>query len=86
MPKDKKRKALRVAGNQAGLNTLDWHGTDFENIDEIKEYLTENMAEGYLAQEEEAFIEELMSNYREAIEIKQKSQEFALKIQENKVI
>lgn len=84
--KDKAAKTLRVAGHKLHIMSYDWEGTNFDNPDEVRAYLSDNMSEGYLAQEEDAFITELMSRYQELLNKEDKMSELINTIQTNKVV
>lgn len=81
----KGQKALRVFGAKLNVMSYDWEGTNFDDPEQVKQYLDENMAEGYLADEEEAFIEELIANYRGLLETESRVKEIVETVQGNKV-
>lgn len=81
-----KGKVLRTIGHKLRIMSYDWEGTtSFDNPQEVKTYLSDNMAEGYLADEEEAFIEALVERYEELLELEEDVQDLVRTIQNNKV-
>lgn len=58
---------------------------DLDEPDEIRSYLKENMAEGYLSEEEGMNIDEFVDRYEDLLNMKQSFQEIVKKIQGGKV-
>jgi len=82
----KGKKLLRTLGKKAGVSDYDWENkVDFSKPEEVEQYLRDNMAEGYLAQEEEAFIEELVSIYSDLLSVESEFDEILKQVQSNKV-
>lgn len=86
MSKSTSKKLLRTLGKKAGVSKYDWEkDVDMEDPEQVKKYLNENMSEGYLSDEEEAFIEELTEIYSALISAEQKFDKIINRIQLNKV-
>jgi len=80
------KKLLRVVGKKAGLSEYDWEGeVDFSEPDQVEQYLKENMAEGYLANEENAFVEKLVTIYSELLSSQSDFESLIEQLQSNKV-
>lgn len=79
------KKLLRTLGKKAGVSEYDWEGIDFSNAEEVEQYLRDNMEEGYLAQEESAFIEKLMTIYSELMSAQSDFESILKQVQSNKV-
>lgn len=86
MSKNSSKKLLRTLGRKAGVSEYDWEkNVDMSDPDAVKTYLNDNMAEGHLSQEEEAFIEELVTIYSQLIDVEQKFAKILEVVQTNKV-
>lgn len=86
MTKSKGKKLLRTLGKKAGVSQYDWEkNVDMSDPDSVKAYLNENMSEGYLSDEEEAFIEELVEIYGSLLDAEEKFDKILNRIQLNKV-
>jgi hypothetical protein len=58
---------------------------DLDNPEEIRKYLKENMAEGYLSESEGLNIDEFVDRYEELLNMKQDFQEIVKELQAGKV-
>lgn len=56
-----------------------------EDPEQVRKYLKENMAEGYLSQEEGLNIDKFVDNYAELLDAKEKHQKIIRKAYEDKV-
>lgn len=63
----------------------DMGNVDLDDVDEIRTYLKENMAEGYLSKEEGLNIDRFVDRYEELLQTKEKFQEIIREIQEDRV-
>jgi len=63
----------------------DMTSVDLENPSEIREYLKENMAEGYLSEEEGLNIDKFVDRYQQLLENSSSTQEIIRKIHEDRV-
>jgi len=58
---------------------------DLEDPDEIRMYLKENMAEGYLSEEEGLNIDEFVDEYEQLLEMRENLEGIVQKVFEDKV-
>lgn len=80
------KKLLRVIGKKVGATKYDWENdVDFSNPHDVEQYLKDNMAEGYLADEEKAFIQKLVNIYSDLLEAESDFTDALKQIQSNKV-
>lgn len=86
MSKNTGRKLLRTLGKKAGVSQYDWEkDVDMSDPDAVKQYLNDNMSEGYLSDEEEAFVEELVKIYSDLLKAEKRFDKIINRIQLNKV-
>jgi len=76
-----KDKSFKEENNQ---NT-DMESPDLEHPEDIRKYLKENMAEGYLSEDEGMNIDEFVDRYEELLNMKQDFQEIIKELQGGKV-
>lgn len=58
---------------------------DLDKPEEIRTYLKENMAEGYLSDEEDTEIDEFIDEYRQLLENKREFEEIIRNVYEGRV-
>jgi len=86
MSKNTGKKLLRTLGKKAGVSKYDWEkDVDMTDPESVKQYLNDNMSEGYLSDEEEAFVEELTEIYGRLLDAEEKFDKIINRIQLNKV-
>ncbi len=61
------------------------HNPDLEKPEEIRKYLKENMAEGYLSENEGLNIDEFVDEYEELLKMREDFQDIVKKLQGVKV-
>jgi len=79
----KKPKVLRMIKNWFKPMTV--KDPDLDNPEELRTYLKENMAEGYLSESEGLNIDEFVDRYEELLDLKQDFQSIVKELQGVKV-
>lgn len=58
---------------------------DLDDPEQIRDYLKENMAEGYLSQDEGLNVDSFVDEYAELLQVKQNTEKIVRKAYEDKV-